>query len=1299
MVDELLPFSRQEFCSAALEFGELRGKEDGRLVVEVTDFGKSIALYLIVLARTTVIKYDQVSRVAVELIERATQNNVNEILSAVEVILLETLFVQRSDGQMIYSVFRSKSTNLFKMSSQRTLLLWTLFLHSSRNDENSWSSMSIDFFAAYSEFSTECSESAFNHSVFAVVTTFACMAPAMYRPVDGVFHLLQNSVAHEDIPLSVRLKQSVPLLFAIFNNVAEEKLLMRIEQKIEKPLEWLVSRIYDLLLSASSASAKSDGLFVDYTIFLFQATVNLIKAENYPKLCAALQTRLKNVEYLPIHRLVATQPALLSQWLQLMNLCDEPLTKHLDFNLCTEYVVRLAVSLSPLSTELTLPSPIKDKANCTPVLPTESPLVEFCRAVFSGSLWCRNPRVFRTLLSLESPDIYYVYECVAEDKRECFLGHLLNSISTGLVSQMVFPDAYKAAVAKSQEVLDVVYDLVEFEGEANKDALRLKLFVLSRLSLLVTSNHDLIWGDFTSNELVALLEFAAVEMTLPKCNLRATYEGLIFLLEHKSTRDIFARDILYGIQSIKKVLQSVLLILGEKNPSKFDHLSVSDKISVVASNSAVFSSDFEEFGGLDGFLVTLFNDVHDICHVFRSHSRKDVQYFEKFCRVILRHPVLHRFAIVPYTALKMNWKLRVELRENTLHVPLVNIHLLCNIDILKDFSWRLNWLGWISRQQFEDFWMSLFGVLSSTPTGSELTTENSSNLAEQILASSFAVSVLTDILIYSLIYPEPGNPSTGRFIIKHRERNEPFYQSKSMQLLCLLKARLTRDQEPLQAYRRNLERLNYMGDEYGFGQLSALSLWTLTGVLNDENPHQLVKTDSPRMRISLSEYLLKTTCELDTASSIRALFENFAHWFARGLDHLPLPLLTSSVKSMALLSDLFDDSASYEFLYAQMRNVFRGGFLTGHPDIGYVIYSMLKAVTVIGLENAARGMTEADMAKQIFTWVEYGLTFWSPFVREATLHGFIYLMQSMTLDPLKAVVQYVTGFLLEETKKQLSVTDPINVIDMPASLEYSNLLWSVSFRIMEEPLQVSFKNTLIQRTCETFTVMNLSSYLLPVVTSGIEALALHSASYLPQFLQLVHGCLVSYATISSTFPYALRILIACIFREELDPRRASAHKFEPVLEELYNVYRRCDVRDAELISLILPSVLLRLYPEERVLGIILSFCAPSKDGSYSSHITHSLRMMFEFFERIRDNQRLSSLLVFAQQVLSHLQAKTSTTTEDRAVATCMLCAVSSYEDIAYRFHVYLASLHSSDNFEESYKFLLRKVAEESSQNR
>ncbi|VDL71212.1 unnamed protein product [Nippostrongylus brasiliensis] len=999
---------------------------------------------------TNVIKYDQVWRVAVELLEKAVQSNVNEIISAVEVILLETLFVQRVDGEIVYSAFRSKSKTLFSMASQRTLLLWTLFLHASRSDENRWSSTSIDFFAAYSEYSSGCSESTLTHSVYAVVTAFSCMAPSMYRPVDSVFRLLYSSISDETILLSVKLKRSVPLLFSILNNVAEEKLLMRAEQMIDDPLTWIVGAVHDLLLDSITISMKDDSQLVDYAIFLLQTVVNVFKAESYPKLSMSLQARLKNLNSSSISALRVVQPVMLSQWLQLFALYNEPLDKHVDLAQNTEYVARLCSALSS-------PSPVIDVNNESPrspspgpPLPTDGSLLEFCKSVFAGSMWCRNPRVFDTLLSLESQDIYYVYECVAEERRASFLGHLLKAVSDYVAAQSVYAGVDKSAFTKAKEILDIVYDLVEFENGVDANVLRLKLFVLSRIPLL--NNVELSWGNFSSNEVVAIIDFAADEIMLPSCNRRATCEGLAYMMGHPSTREIFARDIFFGIQSIRKLLVNILKILEAGNPSRFDHLSATDKVTV--------------------------------------------------------------------------------------------------------------------------------------------TTVSDANLTEQILSSSVAVSVLTDILLYSLLYPEPGNPPVGHFVIKHRERNDPFYQSKSMQQLCVLKSRLTGDRELQQ------------GEYYDFGQLSALSLWTLTGVLSEENPQQLTKTDSPRMRISLSEFILKITCELDTASSVRALFENFSHWFARGLDHLPLPLLSSTVRSMALLSDLFDDSSSYEFLYVQMRNVFRGGYLDHHPDIGYVIYSMLKSLTVIGLETASRGMTEADLAKQILSWVEYGLTSNSPFVREATLHGFIYLMQSMTLDPLKPVVQYVTAFLLEETGRQLSVTDPINVCDMLPSLEYSNLIWSVSFRIMEEPLQVSFKNTLIQRTCETFTVMNLSAYLLPVVTSGIEELALHSACYLPQFLQLVNGCFKMYATISSTFPYALRVFIVCVFKEETDPRRASAQKFEPILEELYNV-------------------------------------------------------------------------------------------EDRAVACCLLAAVSSYEDIAYRFSVYLAALTTlSEDVDPSYEFLLRKATEE-----
>ncbi|KAK6041078.1 hypothetical protein COOONC_21418 [Cooperia oncophora] len=71
-----------------------------------------------------------------------------------------------------------------------------------------------------------------------------------------------------------------------------------------------------------------------------------------------------------------------------------------------------------------------------PPLAVDSSLLDFCKSVFSGSLWPNNPKVFHTLLALESPDIYYVYECVEEHRRIPFLGYLLRTVSDQLTAQM-----------------------------------------------------------------------------------------------------------------------------------------------------------------------------------------------------------------------------------------------------------------------------------------------------------------------------------------------------------------------------------------------------------------------------------------------------------------------------------------------------------------------------------------------------------------------------------------------------------------------------------------------------------------------------------------------------------------------------------------------------------------------------------------------------------------------------------------------------------------------------------------------
>lgn len=91
---------------------------------------------------------------------------------------------------------------------------------------------------------------------------------------------------------------------------------------------------------------------------------------------------------------------------------------------------------------------------------------------------------------------------------------------------------------------------------------------------------------------------------------------------------------------------------------------------------------------------------------------------------------------------------------------------------------------------------------------------------------------------------------------------------------------------------------------------------------------------------SVSDYLLKASTDLDTTSLLRALFENFAHWCERGLQILPLPLLSATVKSvralnfsmstqlkMAILSDLFDDITNFKTTYGHMKALYNSKVL------------------------------------------------------------------------------------------------------------------------------------------------------------------------------------------------------------------------------------------------------------------------------------------------------------------------------------------------------------------------------------
>ena len=77
-------------------------------------------------------------------------------------------------------------------------------------------------------------------------------------------------------------------------------------------------------------------------------------------------------------------------------------------------------------------------------------------------------------------------------------------------------------------------------------------------------------------------------------------------------------------------------------------------------------------------------------------------------------------------------------------------------------------LGWRSRKQFEESWMSLLGVFSLSKE--DLSDAEVAALAQ---ASTIAVSAITGLLLQTLVLPSPGQSNLSEAI--HHPRLAPSY--------------------------------------------------------------------------------------------------------------------------------------------------------------------------------------------------------------------------------------------------------------------------------------------------------------------------------------------------------------------------------------------------------------------------------------------------------------------------------------------------------------------------------------------
>ena len=131
---------------------------------------------------------------------------------------------------------------------------------------------------------------------------------------------------------------------------------------------------------------------------------------------------------------------------------------------------------------------------------------------------------------------------------------------------------------------------------------------------------------------------------------------------------------------------------------------------------------------------------------------------------LARLPQFSLLARAPPLAFSLGWQPAITTEGVTGNIPQELLH---ETEVLAQFIWRINMLGWTSKAQFEETWMCLLSVLNVSRE--DLTNQEVAVLSQ---SSALVVSAITSLLVNTLALPVAGIPGAR---ILHHPRDSPHY--------------------------------------------------------------------------------------------------------------------------------------------------------------------------------------------------------------------------------------------------------------------------------------------------------------------------------------------------------------------------------------------------------------------------------------------------------------------------------------------------------------------------------------------
>ncbi|KGL97663.1 Huntingtin, partial [Charadrius vociferus] len=602
---------------------------------------------------------------------------------------------------------------------------------------------------------------------------------------------------------------------------------------------------------------------------------------------------------------------------------------------------------------------------------------------------------------------------------------------------------------------------------------------------------------------------------------------------------------------------------------------------------------------------------------------------------LARLPLVNSYTRVPPLVWKLGWSPKPAGDFGTVF-PEIPVEFLQEKEIFKEFIYRINTLGWISRTQFEETWATLLGVLVTQPIVMDQEENQQEEDTERTQINVLAVQAITSLVLSAMTIPVAGNPAVSCLEQQPRNKALKALDTRFGRKLSVIRGIVEQEIQAMVSKRDNIathhlyqawdpvpslspattgalishEKLllqinteREIGDmDYKLGQVSIHSIWLGNNITplreeewgeDEEDENDIPAPSSPPTSPINTR---KHRAGVDIHSCSQFLLELYSQWIlpSNPSKRTPVILISEVVRSLLAVSDLFTERNQFEMMYTTLTELRKV-----HPSedeilIQYLIPATCKAAAVLGMDKA--------VAEPVSRLLESTLRSTHMPSRIGALHGILYILECDLLDETaKQLIPIISEYLLSNLVFLL-IYSCVNIHNQQHIL----VMCAAAFYLIENyPLDVGpeFSAGIIQMCGVMVSGSDEStpSIIYHCVLRGLERLLLSE-----QLSRLDSESLVKLSVdrVNVQSPHramaALGLMLTCMYtgKEKISPSRTTdvnpaAPDSESVIvamervSVLFDRIRKGFPFEARVVARILPQFLDDFFPPQDVMNKVI----------------------------------------------------------------------------------------------------------------